>query len=437
MKHLTFFTAFLISTTAFAQSWSPVGSGFDNYVSTLHYDSTSNFLYAGGNFHTTDTTLLNYIGFWDGTQWNNMGIGMNQRVTDIEEYNGELYATGWFTTAGNVAANHIAKWDGNAWQDVGGGLDAPGLCMYIFNGNLYVGGFFTQAGTQPCKYVAYWDGSNWNSLDTNIVGTGWPVQSIFSYQGELHIGGKFVAEGVANNIARLSGGIWQPLGGGANSDVHSMQEMNGELIVTGYFSMVDTIGALCVAKWNGSNWSTMYGPMSSDIACQEQHNGNLILGGSWNSFVNMGWGLLSPGIANYNVTSQTWTGIDSGFSNYVRDLLVVGNTLYAGGSFNQAGNDSIYNIAQIDISALSVPEVHVGRLSVFPNPANSEITFQFGDVNESRSVVIYNSAGQVVEKYFANQNTLQISTAEFAEGIYFFNCTGENTTSQGKFVITH
>lgn len=438
MKNLyLLFASLLVGIYGLSQSWVPVGSGFDSYVSTLHFDTSANLLYAGGNFQNSDTTVLNHIGYWNGVQWNAMDIGMNQRVTDIEEYNGELYATGWFTTAGNSVANHIAKWDGNTWQDVGGGLDAPGLCMYVFNGNLYVGGFFTQAGTQPCKYVAYWDGSNWNSVDTNIVGTGWPVQSIFSYQGDLYIGGKFIAEGIANNIARLSGGIWQPLGGGTNSDVHSMQEMNGELIVTGYFNMVDTVGALCVAKWNGSNWSTMYGPMSSDIACQEQYNGNLIMGGAWNSFVNMGWGQLSPGIANYNVASQIWTGIDSGFSNYVRDLLVVGNSLYAGGAFDRAGNDSIHNIAQINISTLSISETNTKLISFFPNPANEEITIDVGTSDDSNHVVICNSMGQVIVEYYSKQKTIKIPTRDFAEGIYFLTLVNSTYTFAASLVIAH
>lgn len=401
-------------------------------------DTTTSTLYAGGNFLTSGSTVLNRIAYWDGVQWNGMANGFDQRVTDIEEYNGELYATGWFNVADTATAHHIAKWNGSTWEDVGGGLNAPALCMYVFNGNLYVGGFFTSAGNQLCKYVAYWDGFTWNSVDTNIVcPMGWPVQTIFSYQGELIIGGKFVAEGTANNIAKLTGGIWQPLAGGANSDVHSMQEMNGELIVTGYFNMVDTIGALCVAKWNGNSWSTIYGPMSSDVSCQEQHNGNLILGGAGNSFLNMGWGMLSPGIANYNVASQTWSGIDSGFAYYVRDLLVVGNTLYAGGSFAQAGNDAALNIAQIDITSLNISETpNEQTVSVFPNPASTVITFQFNEANASREIIIYDQSGREIDRKGVAGDCLKYPVTHYTAGAYCYLIYEDNLqTASGTFIV--
>ncbi len=437
-RTFTFISFVLLTIHCYSQGWTQVGAGFNSFVSTLHIDTTTNTLYAGGSFTASGSTILNHIGFWDGLQWNPMGIGFDQRVSDIEEYNGELYATGYFNTADTTVAHHIAKWNGSTWEDVGGGLDAPALCMYVFNGNLYVGGFFTSAGNQPCKYVAYWDGTTWNSVDTNIVSVmGWPVQTIFSYQGELHIGGKFVAEGTANNIARLSGGIWQPLAGGANSDVHSMQEFNGELIVTGYFNMVDTIGALCVAKWNGNMWSTIYGPMSSDVSCQEQHNGNLIFGGAGNSFLNMGWGMLSPGIATYNVASQIWSGIDSGFSYYVRDLLVVGNTLYAGGSFTQAGNDTALNIAQIDITALTVNESSSSRaVNVFPNPVRDVLTFQFAESSSSREILLYDVFGAEVSRRIATENIIEYSVAEFPPGIFVFRIYEQGIMkSSGRFIV--
>lgn len=434
------FLFIFISSSLAQQGWTQVGAGFNGYVSALHIDTTTNTLYAGGSFLNSGTTVLNHIGYWDGIQWNPMGIGFDQRVSDIVEYNGELYATGWFNTADTTVAHHIAKWNGSTWEDVGGGLNDAALCMYVFNGNLYVGGFFTSAGNQPCKYIAFWDGATWNSLDTNIVSPmGWPVQTIFSYQGELIIGGKFVAEGVANNIARLNNGIWLPLNAGANGDVSSLNEVNGELIVTGYFSMVDSISSIGVAKWNGNNWISVYGPMSSWVYCQQEHNGNLIFGGAGNAFVNMGWGMLSPGIANYNVAFQTWSGIDSGFSYSVRDLLVVGNTLYAGGSFTQAGNDPALNIAQIDITALSISETPVEPIvNAFPNPASSNTTFQFITGNATREIIIRDQLGRDVWRRVTSDCTVEFPSAEFSSGIYFYTVVeSESPSITGKFIIEH
>lgn len=439
MKYLnTFFAFFLITITASSQSWSPVGSGFNNTVHAVYADTINNRMYVGGDFTLSGGDTMNRVAYWDGLQWYPMGDGFDNRVMDIGEYNGEIYAVGDFQNSGTTPVNHIAKWNGTSWEDVGGGLDDWAICMYVFNNDLYVGGSFQMAGTTPCKYVARWNGTVWSTVDTNITSTSpWAVQTIYSYQNELLIGGRFTANGSIDNIARLINGVWQALGGSANGDVTGMQEINGDLYVTGFFSFVDTVNSLAFAKWNGNNWTAIYGPMSSLVTGIIEYNGNIILSGNINSFVNMGWGQLSPCIAHYNIATQTWSGVDSGCGGYINDMALMNNTLYAVGSFVSCGNTTILRAAQLDPSALSVDEIEDRTIIVFPNPANSEITFQFGDVDEYRSVVIYNCAGQVVEIHSASLNTLRISTAEFAEGIYFFNCLGENTESNGKFIIAH
>lgn len=439
MKHVaTIVIVVLFAVTGSSQTWSSLGSGFNNEVRTLFVDSINSLLYAGGNFTLSAGDTVNRIACWNGFQWNPMGDGFNARVMDIEVYNGEIYACGDFQYSDTTNMNYIARWNGTSWEDVGGGLDDNAMCMHVFNGNLYVGGWFENAGGIPCNYVAYWNGTVWNNVDTNITASAWPVQAIYSYQNELLIGGRFTADGTINNIARLVNGQWQAVGGSAVGDVTSMQEINGDLYVTGNFISIDSVGALCFAKWDGTSWYGIYGPMSSSVNCLVEYNNNIILGGAGNGFVNMGWGMSSPGIGHYNPSTFNWTQIDSGFGGHVYDLAIMNNTLYAGGAFTIAGNNGANRVAQLDPTALYVSELQTGSdVAVFPNPANTELTFQFGDADESRSVVIYNSAGQVVEVYPAKQNVLLISTTEFVEGFYFFKCTGEKFASKGKFVITH
>jgi hypothetical protein len=151
----------------------------------------------------------------------------------------------------------------------------------------------------------------------------------------------------------------------------------------------------------------------------------------------MGWGLISPGIANYNIGSQIWTGIDSGFGGHVNDLAILNNTLYAGGTYSQAGNDPCYNIAQINISTLSISETNTKLISFFPNPANEEITIDVGTTDISNHVVICNSVGQVIVEYYSKQKTIKIPTRDFAEGIYFLTVVNSTYAFNESFVISH
>ena len=199
---------FLFSFSSFSQNWSPVGQGLNKFVTYLLTDTNTNYLYAGGYFDSSGTTQVNHIAYWDGIDWNAIGSGFNDVVKTIIFCNGEIFAAGQFTMSGTSPLNYIAKWNGTDWISVGTGFNDIVLTLFDFHGTLVAGGNFTMADGQPCKYIAQWDGLTWSSLDTNIVSTYQPlsVTSIGSYQNELIIGGNFIANGTAHNIAVLRNG---------------------------------------------------------------------------------------------------------------------------------------------------------------------------------------------------------------------------------------
>ena len=82
-------------------------------------------LYAGGDFWEADGVLVNCIAKWNGTSWQPVGTGTDERVWVLAlcVYDGELYAGGVFNTCGGVSANNIAKWNGVSWQPVGTGVE--------------------------------------------------------------------------------------------------------------------------------------------------------------------------------------------------------------------------------------------------------------------------------------------------------------------------
>jgi len=96
--------------------WQSIGAGIGSHTPTHHVSallSANNILYIGGNFKSyfnDDHREANNVAQWDGTNWANLGKGVNGDVYSLVLYNGEVYAAGSFTSAGETAAFGIAKW---------------------------------------------------------------------------------------------------------------------------------------------------------------------------------------------------------------------------------------------------------------------------------------------------------------------------------------
>jgi len=86
--------------------------------------SLSETFYIGGNFQSASYEddigfiVSNRIAKWNGTQWiSGFGSGMNNIVrTLVFDSSGNLYAGGNFTTANGVTVNYIAKWNVTQWS---------------------------------------------------------------------------------------------------------------------------------------------------------------------------------------------------------------------------------------------------------------------------------------------------------------------------------
>ena len=130
-----------------ATAWDPDGGGPEPEL-----------LVVGGEFSVAGTIAANNIAAWDGSSWQTLGSGMNERVHALAVYNGELIAGGRFTTAGGAERSHIARWDGSSWQPLGEGVDGSVLAFAVFNDELIAGGWFTTAGGGECNDIARWDG---------------------------------------------------------------------------------------------------------------------------------------------------------------------------------------------------------------------------------------------------------------------------------------
>ncbi len=158
------------------------GNNFSSYPFPC-YDFTvdaiefyQGLMYVGGNFYDT-LTGINDLERWDGISFQPFGgnglASGTDAVTSMIIYNNELYIAGGFSVATGSPADNIMRWDGSQFHDVGGGLNGGVRQMRVINNEIYVCGDFTMAGSMPVNYVAKWNGTSWskvfNSSFNNVV----------------------------------------------------------------------------------------------------------------------------------------------------------------------------------------------------------------------------------------------------------------------------
>lgn len=398
--------------------WDSLGHGIERHPNSFNSSNTwamahmGNYLYVGGNFTWTGYAPSKSLSRWDGTNWSPIPGGQpNDVVDDMQVYNNELYICGVFDSVGNVSASGIAKWNGSSWQAIGNNYDfeATGAIQRIafYHGNLYVGGIFEDPFGNTCR-LAKWDGTAWHFMTTDLVGSIADVWSMIVYDDELYVSGLFYA-GIGNNpsncIMRWNDTTWRDVGGGVDfysfstPQVRDMKVHGGKLYCAGSFEKIGGVMAMGLASWDGTNW------------------------------------------CGYN-TSFTSNSQETGLMN----LEFFNDTLYVAGGFLIAEGDSMNAIAKwiggnfVDTcgNTTSISEQEsIQEVSVYPNPARDEITFEFPN-SENRLLIIYDCAGREIWREENAGMFIKVNVQSFPEGLYFFSAIGDGEEYvQGKFLIVH
>lgn len=263
----------------------------------------------------------NIVGRVNG-EWKNMNYGTSWGVGDLEYgRKGEIYMSGNYSLVNNddaavdpkIYANGISYWDGVKFNKLSSGvLNIGGIggntvndMAVAPNGYVYITGRFTSVGGVAANNVAYWNGSTWNAMGAGLNGDG-AIVSV-APNGEVYVGGAFTTAGGQNcrYIAKWDGSSWKTIGtyGGLNWDVRSLSiSPDGTTIyVCGIFSD------------------------------QYSLSGNALLR-----------------VAKYNVSTNTFSAIGSGFNQEVIDIIISpSGIVYCCGIFTASGTTTINHVAQL------------------------------------------------------------------------------------------
>ena len=93
------------------------------------------------------------------------------------------------------------------------------------------------------------------------------------------------------------------------------------------------------------------------------------------------------------------------------------------------GEFSSSEVTEISIGEeLSTGDAFLSTISLYPNPANNEITLSIGDTNDISSYRVYTTFGQLLQEGTLQKNKEVISVSRYTVGIYFIVVKNTNTS---------
>jgi hypothetical protein len=176
-----------------------------------------------------------------------------------------LYVGGVFSRIGGIDADSLARWDGSDWSEVGGGVDGivEDIEFYVEGSDttMFVGGHFYEVGEgQPIQMLARYADGQWSEVGGAALTN--PVQAMAVHDGMLFIGGRFSEIGGhgTQRLAAWDGIEWQTYASGPDPrDGHSMayDQANGYSLLFGGDELPNGIEQQDTWSYDGQSWELL------------------------------------------------------------------------------------------------------------------------------------------------------------------------------------
>jgi hypothetical protein len=267
-------------------------------------------------------------------------------------------------------------------------------------GNLYAGGYpydIPFAGGVKIDGIAKWDGRQWSRLACDSLRQVMSSAICSDGRGNLYAP---VWDRAQNqyDFARWNGVAWTYLntGFGVRSQSYNAvgivkADAQGNLYVTGEFDSAGGRPIRGIAKWDGTAWSNLgKGIPGSSLFCYISaiafdDAGNLYAGGSFDTAGE----IVARNIAKWDGAS--WSALGKGVSGHVRTIISDENGVYAGGCFDTAGDAAARSVAKWDGRDWSP----LGGGMNFPNNRGEVSVLAFDETGTLYASGWFDSAGGV------------------------------------------
>ena len=124
-------------------------------------------------------------------------------------------------------------------------------------------------------------------------------------------------------------------------------------------------------------------------------------------------------------TSSISYAIGYGNTSEMRNFILGDETIDQEYMFIYKNGDSCYGrvVALDEVKSLSIAD---HNLKIFPNPANDQFTVKTENYNQSHTITITNTMGQIVGQVNTDKNEELISTTDYAPGLYYVTVTDKS-----------
>lgn len=220
------------------------------------------------------------------------------------------------------------------------------------DGTLIVGGRFGGNVGSP-KHLAAWKQDTWSTVPkTDPDGVPDPVFAAVTIGTNTFLGGEFGGSSagvILNGLARWDGQALHPLGAGplagVQGQVYALAAAGETLYAAGRFRRAGSVAATNIVRWDGATWT----PLGSGLGDGDNDrvstlliapDGTLYAGGT---FQQAGAQPVRR-LARWDGTA--WADVGGGANGPVQALAWFGGELIAGGAFTVAGTTNSANLAR-------------------------------------------------------------------------------------------
>ena len=299
-------------------------------------------VFVGGEFEYIGGAPYSRIAMWDGTNWNNLGAGVDGDVSALVIRGDDLYVGGSFSNAGGITAVRVARYNmrTKTWSALGSGLPNGYVNAFAFVGNtLYAGGGGFPAQTECCLWK--FDGTTWSPFSQKYITrefratfTQTAVRALASDGQRLLVGGYyvdlypranpdqrinannlFVYDPRDDSIALFGDGTDATTGvanGKYGAVVRAITIAGDGIYIGGEFTSINTVAALNIARLDANGWSALgtgtldETPENFDegVSTIAQNGADLYVGGKFSTA-----GVQAFNIAKWSTQSRSWSAL--------------------------------------------------------------------------------------------------------------------------------
>lgn len=136
---------------------------------------------------------------WDGQEWDHgdtTGLFAGGQINQVCDFQGMRYVGGNFQPTGQP--NDLVRWNGTQWEEVGGGINGDPWVneMVVYDDRLWVCGEFAASAGNAATGLMAWDGTSWADPFPQITFTA-AGKDVIAANGKLYFTGPFVAQGLS------------------------------------------------------------------------------------------------------------------------------------------------------------------------------------------------------------------------------------------------